>query len=228
MVDQKILIIEDDEVIMRFLNLALKTNHYQTIGAKTGLQGLDIFMNQSPDLVLLDLGLPDVDGMDVLAQIRSQSQTPVIIISARGKEHEKVFGLDAGANDYITKPFNVGELTARIRVALRKSTPVKQMVDCFQFRELLFDFEKRRVFVKDQLVHLTPIEYKLLELLIENQGKVLTHGYIQRQIWGYIDVEDYQTLRVFMASIRRKIEEDTNHPRYIMTELGVGYRFVDE
>jgi two-component system KDP operon response regulator KdpE len=224
----KVLIIEDDDIIIRLLELALKTNDYQPIRAKTGFQAIQSLRDENPDLVLLDLGLPDIDGMEVLSQIRSFSSIPIIIVSARGKEREKVAALDGGADDYLTKPFNVFELLARIRVALRRSGGTPHDTEPFELKALEVDFEKRRVKCKGNIIHLTPIEYKLLTLLIEHRGKVLTHLFIQQRVWGYESSDDYQTLRVFMASIRRKIEEDTNHPMYIMTEVGVGYRFVDE
>ena len=153
---------------------------------------------------------------------------PILVVSARGQEREKVEALDLGADDYVTKPFHINELLARVRVALRKKTPrvVKEKV--FVLDGLRVDFEKYKVYVEDREVHLTPIEFKLLVLLIEHAGKVLTHSFIIRNIWGYSSCEDSQSLRVFMANIRRKIEKDSSHPRYILTEVGVGYRFVDE
>ena len=181
-----------------------------------------MFMTDNPDLILLDLGLPDIDGSEVLSQIRTQSEVPILVVSARGQEKEKVEALDLGADDYVTKPFHINELLARVRVALRKKTPQVVKEKIFILDGLRVDFEKYKVF------HLTPIEFKLLVLLIENAGKVLTHSFIIRNIWGYSSCEDSQSLRVFMANIRRKIEKDSSHPRYILTEVGVGYRFVDE
>jgi len=225
--NKKILVIEDDEIISKFLSVALKTNNYDYIKAENGVEGISLFMTNNPDLILLDLGLPDIDGMEVLSQIRSQSDIPIIIISARGREKEKVNALDMGADDYLTKPFNIGELLARIRVAFRKALPsIKNNI--FEIRNLKMDFEKRKIFIDDEEIHLTPIEYKLLSLLVENRGKVLTHSFIQKKIWGYEAIDDFQSLRVFMASIRRKIENDTNNPQYILTEIGVGYRLIDE
>ena len=180
-----------------------------------------------PDLILLDLGLPDIDGMEVLGQIRQESEVPVIVVSARGMEQEKVGALDAGADDYITKPFNAGELLARIRVALRHRSSAPRQEPVFELDTLKMDFEKRKVSVRGEEVHLTPIEYKMLSLLVNNSGKVLTHHYIQQEVWGYDTTDDYQSLRVFMANIRRKIEEDSTKPRFILTEVGVGYRFVE-
>lgn len=228
MTDKTILIIEDDATIQNLLRLAIKSNGHKAIIAEKGLSGISLFMSHSPDLVLLDLGLPDIDGLEVLGQIRKTSDIPVIIVSARGQENEKVSALDMGADDYITKPFNVDELFARMRVALRRYKPIDIKSPIFSLDYLRVDFEKRQVFVRDTLVHFTPIEYKMLLLLIENKGKVLTHRFIQNQVWSFPTTDDYQTLRVFMANIRRKLENDTAKPRFIMTEIGVGYRFADE
>ena len=176
-------------------------------------------------LMIFEIPLPFIApsfyGLDL-------SEVPILVVSARGQEREKVEALDLGADDYVTKPFHINELLARVRVALRKKTPrvVKEKV--FVLDGLRVDFEKYKVYVEDREVHLTPIEFKLLVLLIEHAGKVLTHSFIIRNIWGYSSCEDSQSLRVFMANIRRKIEKDSSHPRYILTEVGVGYRFVDE
>jgi two-component system KDP operon response regulator KdpE len=228
MTSQKhVLIIEDDKVILKFIKLALETNGYQVSGTDQGTIGLNIFINQNPDLILLDLGLPDIDGMQVLDEIRKISKTPIIVISARGRENDKVIALDRGANDYVTKPFNIGEVLARIRVSLRNqksSIESKQFI----FKELFVDSEKHVVKISNQLVHLTPIEFKLLELLIIHQGKVLTHSFIQGKIRGYQTQDDYQSLRVFMASIRKKLNSVIKDSQFIVTEVGVGYRFIDE
>lgn len=226
--EKTILIIEDDKTIGNFLKISLKTNNYKYFIAENGLTGISLFLSNNPDLVLLDLGLPDIDGVEVLEQIRMKSDVPVIIISARGQEKEKIAALDSGADDYITKPFNIGELLARIRVAIRRYTPKSAENDIFKLHSLKVDFERRKVFHKDEEIHLTPLEYKMLELLINNSGKVLTHKFIQEKVWGYASTDDYQSVRVFMANIRRKIEDDTSKPKYIITEVGVGYRFVEE
>lgn len=223
----KILIVEDDEAIVRLMKIALKTNGYETIVANTGVDGISMFLNEKPNLVLLDMGLPDIDGFEVLKQIRIVSETPVIIVSARDHELEKVKALDEGANDYVTKPFNIGELLARIRVAFRLAKPT-EAVEVFKLDYLTVDFDKRRVTIEGNEVHLTPIEFKLLKLLIDYKGKVLTHSFINKEIWGYSTDDDYQSLRVFMATLRRKIEKDTNNPRFILTEVGIGYRMRDE
>ncbi len=225
--DKTVLIIEDDTSIQNFLRLSLKTNGYKTIESETGLGGIALFMANNPDLILLDLGLPDIDGMQVLEQIRRSSNVPVVIVSARGQEKEKVFALDLGADDYLTKPFGVQELLARIRVALRKSKPTALRKE-FSLDTLHIDIDKRKVKVGGEEIHLTPLEYKMMILFIENAGKVLTHKFIQKEVWGYETGDDYQTLRVFMANIRKKIEVNSACPRFIITEMGVGYRFADE
>lgn len=222
-----ILIIEDDKSITRFLTVSLQTNGYKTLAADTGLSGISQFLSANPSLVLLDLGLPDIDGFEVLSQIREKSDTPVIIVSARDQEFNKVTALDNGADDYVTKPFFIGELLARVRVALRKKQP-KAAEDVFELDGFRLDDKRRKVFVDECEVHLTPIEYKLLYLLVSHAGQVLTHGYIIKNIWGYEEQEDSQSLRVFMANLRRKIEKNTAAPRYLLTEMGVGYRFIDE
>lgn len=222
-----ILIVEDDKTIQNFLKVTLKTQNYNHIIAETGLSGLSLFYANRPDLVLLDLGLPDIEGIEVLKQIRQNSSIPIIVVSARSSETEKVMALDYGSDDYVTKPFNAAELLARIRAALRHCLKEKVSEPIFELDYLKVDFERRHVWVKDQEIHLTPIEYKMLVLLITNRGKVLTHHFIQENVWGYETTDDYQSLRVFMANIRRKIEIDSSSPHFIITEVGVGYRFVE-
>lgn len=222
-----ILIVEDDKTIQNFLKVTLETQNYNYIIAETGLSGLSLFYANRPDLVLLDLGLPDIEGIEVLKQIRQNSSIPIIVVSARSSETEKVMALDYGSDDYVTKPFNAAELLARIRAALRHCLKEKVSEPIFELDYLKVDFERRHVWVKDQEIHLTPIEYKMLVLLITNRGKVLTHHFIQENVWGYETTDDYQSLRVFMANIRRKIEIDSSSPHFIITEVGVGYRFVE-
>lgn len=222
-----ILIVEDDKTIQNFLKVTLKTQNYNYIIAETGLSGLSLFYANRPDLVLLDLGLPDIEGIEVLKQIRQNSSIPIIVVSARSSETEKVMALDYGSDDYVTKPFNAAELLARIRAVLRHCLKEKVSEPIFELDYLKVDFERRHVWVKDQEIHLTPIEYKMLVLLITNRGKVLTHHFIQENVWGYETTDDYQSLRVFMANIRRKIEIDSSSPHFIITEVGVGYRFVE-
>lgn len=226
----RILIIEDDKYILNFISLSLKTNGYVFDTAKTGIQGMSLFYSNNPDVILLDLGLPDIDGIDIIKSIRMISEVPILIVSARGEEKEKISALDAGADDYITKPFHMGELLARIRVVERKLKKAVQgdNTEIFQLDYLTIDYERRMVLVDHKEIHLTPIEYKLLLLLVENKGKVLTHNYILKKIWGYGETGDSKSIRVFMANLRRKIEKDKTSPRFIFTEVGVGYRFANE
>lgn len=224
-----ILVIEDDRYISHFIDLSLSKENYGVLIAETAAEGLFLFTSHHPDIVLLDLGLPDRDGEDLLRELRTFSDTPVLIVSARGQEAEKIAALDLGANDYITKPFHMGELMARIRVVERllQKSGAAGGESLFFCDWLTVDYEKRRVLVSGNEIHLTPTEYKTLLLLIANRGKVLTHNYIIRQIWGY-EGGDSKSVRVFMANLRRKLEKDTTHPRFILTEVGVGYRFADE
>lgn len=224
-----VLVVEDDKYNMSLLTLYLKDEGYRFITAASGREAVALFFANNPDIVLLDLGLPDMDGMAVIEQIRAKCNAPIIVVSAREEENEKIKALDLGADDYITKPFHQGELMARLRVAQRK---LENMIntastDSFIQDHLSVDFKKGLVFVDGEEVHLTPIEYKLLKLMIMNKGKVLTHNYILNQIWGYGELGDANSLRVFMASLRRKIERDTANPRFILTQVGIGYRFHD-
>lgn len=227
MEDRKtILIVEDDKYIIHFLSISLKEENYGLWVAKTVKEAVSLFYANRPDLVILDLGLPDGDGMEVIESIREAADTPVIVVSARQDEDEKIRALDAGADDYVTKPFYMGELQARIRAALRKRENYAQdKPTCFEQGDLSVDFEKRQVKVGEEEIHLTPIEYRILTLLIANRGKVLTHNYILKEIWGYAEGVEAGTLRVFMATLRRKIEKNPSQPQHIVTEVGVGYRF---
>ncbi|MBM6751956.1 response regulator transcription factor [Mediterraneibacter glycyrrhizinilyticus] len=221
-----ILIVEDDKYIIHFLSMSFKEEAYAFQVAGTVKEAVSLFYANRPDLVILDLGLPDGDGMEVIRTIREIADTPVIVVSARQEEEEKIRALDAGADDYVTKPFYMGELLARIRAALRKAEIYPQeKASRFEQGDLLVDYEQRRVEVEGTEVHLTPIEYKILTLLIANRGKVLTHHYILKEIWGYAEGVEAGTLRVFMATLRRKIEKNPSAPQHIITEVGVGYRF---
>lgn len=226
----RILIIEDDKYILNFLSLSLKAVGYSFETAVTGMEGMSLFYSNNPDMILLDLGLPDIDGIDIIKSIRMVSEVPILVVSARGQENEKISALDQGADDYITKPFHMGELMARIRVAQRKLKKVLQPdnAEVFQLDYLTIEYEKRIVLVDNKEIHLTPIEYKLLLLLVANKGKVLTHNYILKEIWGYGETGDSKSIRVFMANLRRKIEKGRATPRFILTEVGIGYRFADE
>ena len=226
--NETVLIIEDDKTIQKFLNISLKTKGYNIIGVETGMEGMSAFMMEKPNIILLDLGLPDADGIEILQDIRRQSDVPIIIISARDQEKEKILALDEGADDYVVKPFGPGELMARIRVALRNKNGNSQTESVFELDYLKIDFDKRKVYIKDNEIHLTPLEYKMLSLLIKYKGKVLTHKFIQQNVWGCETTDEYQGLRVFMANIRRKLKDNSSNPRFIITEMGVGYRFVDE
>lgn len=228
--NSSILIVEDDKYIMSLISMLLKDEGYKSYSAVTGKEAIGLFFANHPDITLLDLGLPDMDGIEVIRQIREKSSNPIIVVSAREEESEIIKALDGGADDYVTKPFYTGELLARIRVAQRKinSTTNPDNLEAFICDNLTVDYTKGLVFVDDNEVHLTPMEYKLLKILIANRGKVLTHNYIINQVWGYGEVGDAKSLRVFMASLRRKIERDTANPRFILTQMGIGYRFAEK
>lgn len=228
--NKKILIIEDDNKIINFMSMALKAKGYTTVASRNGNNGILYFCTENPDIILLDLGLPDMDGVEIIKQIRNVSDIPIIIVSAREQECDKIAALDAGANDYVTKPFATGELLARIRVMERliERETVHATENVYKFDYLTIDNEKHRVYIDDNEIHLTPIEFKLLLLLVANRGKVITHSQISREVWGYGETGDSKSIRVFMASLRRKIEKDSSNPRFILTEIGIGYRFADE
>ncbi len=219
-----VLVIEDESQMRRFLRVSLANAGYQVVEAETGEDGLAQAASRNPDLILLDLGLPDQDGVVVTARLREWAKAPIIVLSARGREEDKVTALDQGADDYLTKPFGVSELLARIRVALRHAATAEVGVSEFVVGELKVDFVRRQVFVKSREVHLTPLEYKLLALLVRNAGRVLTHRQLLREVWGpnYVDHTHY--LRVYMGQLRHKLEESPGRPEYLVTEPGVGYR----
>ena len=225
-----ILVIEDEAPIRRFVRISLEADGYHPIEATTGQQGLREAESLPPDAVILDLGLPDLDGLDVIRRLRSWSQVPIIVLSARGRETDKIAALDAGADDYLTKPFGAGELLARIRVALRHRRQTSDATDSavFQVGELKVDQSRHEVSVGDREVHLTPTEFRLLAVLIRNAGKVVTHRQLLKEVWGPDSVQEYQYLRVYMGQLRRKLETETTRPRYLLTEAGIGYRLVDE
>ncbi len=226
-----VLIVEDDETIGNFISAILTANGYSILKTKQGKAVGELIASHAPDIILLDLGLPDIDGMDVLKSIRAWSQTPVIVVTARGHEREKVEAFDLEADDYIVKPFGTSELLARIKTALRHNRKLMQSgankTGKVEVGELTIDESKRIVTLAGEKIHLTPIEYKIIVLLAQNIGKVLTHDYMEKEIWGpYAD--EKQTLRVNMANIRRKIEKNPGEPQYILTEMGVGYRMAEE
>ena len=220
-----ILIIEDELQIRRFLRATLASHDFQIREATTGQAGLQQAIEQPPDLVLLDLGLPDIDGLEITQRLREWSKAPIIVLSARNQERDKIAALDAGADDYLTKPFGVGELMARIRVARRHAEQASQPEEpVFTAGELRVDRARRQVFVSGAEVHLTPIEYQLLATLVRHAGKVVTQRQLLREVWGTAYQQESQYLRTYMTHLRHKLETDPAHPRYLMTEIGVGYR----
>jgi two-component system KDP operon response regulator KdpE len=225
-VPSKILIIEDEPTMRKFLRTSLAAEGYRLVETSLGREGLDLARTHNPDLVLLDLGLPDLDGMEVTKLLREWSDRPILVISARGQEDDKIRALDLGADDYLTKPFGTGELLARIRVALRRSSRSGQegTDPSVTVGDLRLDLAKRQVFVKDTEVHLTPNEYKLFTVLMKSAGKVLTHSHLLKEVWGPAYATQTQYLRVYMAQLRQKLEQDSARPRYLVTEPGVGYR----
>lgn len=226
-----VLIVEDDKPICKFIRVSLETQNYKCVDTSLGSHAISLVCSINPDIIILDLGLPDMDGIEVIEKIRDKTNAKIIIVSARDRDRDKVEALDIGADDYLTKPFSVSELLARIRVGLRnmnKSINTLDEVTNFKLKDLEIDFEKHMVYIRGEHIHLTPIEYKLLELMSKYRGRVLTHKFIIKEIWGSYCENETQSLRVFMASIRRKIEINPAQPEYIITEVGVGYRLVDE
>ena len=219
-----ILVIDDEAQIRKLLEISLEANSYKVLFAINGKDGITMAASHQPDLILLDLGLPDDDGQLVLRKLREWFINPIIILSVKSSEEEIVKALDNGANDYLTKPFRTQELLARIRTALRNKTNVSNELT-MSFGNCMIDFTSRIVKSNNEIVKLTATEYNLLALLIKNDGRVLTHQYILKEIWGQSYSEQTQYLRVFVAQLRKKIEEDANRPKFIITESGVGYRF---
>jgi two-component system KDP operon response regulator KdpE len=223
-----ILIIEDEPALQRFLRVTLEAQNFKVIEAETGEQGLRHASTSVPDLIILDLGLPDLDGVEVTKRLREWSAIPIIVISARGKEQDKVIALDAGADDYLTKPFGVSELLARVRVVLRHLAAADQRTgeSLFESGDLKVDLGRRDVRVNGEAVHLTPNEFKLLAVLIKNVGKVLTHRQLLKEVWGPGSGDETHYLRVYMNQLRQKLEADASRPKHLLTEPGVGYRLV--
>ena len=226
----QILIVEDDTAVGNLIATTLETQNYQFHRANTGAGAVLDALSYRPDVMLLDLGLPDMDGVDIIKKVRSWSNLPIIVISARSEDSDKVAALDAGADDYLTKPFSVDELLARLRVSLRRvrfdSDKVDEESSIYLNGRLKIDYAAGCAYQDNQEIHLTPIEYKLLCLLAKNTGKVLTHNFILGKIWGSPMASDTPSLRVFMATLRKKIEPDPAHPQYIQTHIGVGYRMI--
>jgi len=223
---QLILVIEDEAPIRRFLKMTLVDHGFDFVEAATGKEGLMQLASRNPDLLILDLGLPDMDGLAITRQLREWSNVPIIVLSARGQEQDKVEALDCGADDYLTKPFGIGELLARIRVALRhsESTSKDTMESQIAFGNIVVDLAKRQITLHNEEIHLTPIEYKLLTILIKHAGKVVTHNILLKEAWGAGYQDETHYLRVYMAQLRRKLEQDSAHPVYLITEPGIGYR----
>ena len=229
--DITVFIVEDDKAIRNLMTTTLETQGYQYQTANTGQTAMMGILSTKPDVIILDLGLPDLDGITIIHKIRSWSQVPIIVVSARSEDRDKIEALDAGADDFLTKPFSTDELLARLRVSIRRlkqGNLAQQGAENTQFTtgDLTVDFLAGCVYKNDQEIHLTPNEYKLLCLLAKNAGKVLTHNFILKEIWGSTLPGDTQSLRVFMATLRKKIEADTSNPKYIQTHIGVGYRLL--
>ena len=226
----RVLLIDDELPIRKFVGSALANAHYQLDEAGTAEQALQHASQSPPDLVILDLGLPDMDGQEVIRRLREWLTAPIIVLSARDQDEQKILALDNGADDYLTKPFSTGELLARMRAALRHAARSGDDAGktSFETGELKVDLAARRVFVSDTEVHLTPIEYKLLTTLIRFAGKVMTHRQLLKEVWGPQQVGETHYLRVFMANLRRKLESDPARPRYLLTEQGIGYRLASD
>jgi len=221
----RVLVIDDESQIRRLLHVCLEMNDYEVVVAATGNEGIEQAIQCQPDIVLLDLGLPDMDGAAVLKQLREWSQVPVIVLSVRNREADKIAALDSGANDYITKPFGTGELLARLRV-IRRNVQTQSRPEVLRTGDLTVDSMARIVKVRGQQVKMTVTEYALLLLLVKHAGKVLTHGHLLREIWGVADVEKTAVLRVYIGYLREKLESDPSRPRLLLTEPGVGYRLA--
>jgi two-component system KDP operon response regulator KdpE len=222
-----VLLIEDEAPIRRFLRATLARHGFRLLEASTGDEGLQEAATHQPELVVLDLGLPDLDGLEVITRLREWSLVPIIVLSARGEDRDKIAALDAGADDYVSKPFSVGELIARMRVALRHTARVAQDTSApFTVGDLRVDLVRRRVFVGEREVRLTPIEYRLLTTLIRHAGKVVTHRQLLKEVWGPPYADQAQYVRVYMGQLRRKLCADPARPRYLVTEPGVGYRLA--
>jgi len=222
---QSILVVEDELLMRRVLLVALRSQGYETVEAATGEQALAELARRPPDAMILDLGLPDMDGVEVVERLREVHELPVIVLSARGEERHQIRALDAGANDYVVKPFREGELLARIRAALRRGVPASERRE-MRLGDLLLDTLERRVFVGEREVELTPTEFKLLHVLARESGRVVTHRQLLAEVWGPSRVDEVQYLRVYMKQLRRKLESDPARPERIVTTLGIGYRLL--
>ncbi|HBI09378.1 MAG TPA: two-component system response regulator KdpE [Franconibacter pulveris] len=221
-----VLIVEDEKEIRRFLRAALESEGLRVHEAETLQRGLIEAATRKPDLVILDLGLPDGDGLDFIRDFRQWSQRPVIVLSARSEEEDKIAALDAGADDYLSKPFGIGELQARLRVALRRHGSSTADDPAYHFSDIHVDLATRRILRGEEEIHLTPIEFRLLAVLLNNHGKVLTQRQLLSQVWGPNAVEHSHYLRIYMGHLRQKLESDPARPRHLLTETGIGYRFM--
>lgn len=226
----QILVVEDDNAVAKLMATTMESQDYQYRIASTGASAIMEALSYKPEVVILDLGLPDTDGIEVIKKIRTWSNMPIIVVSARSEDTDKVAALDAGADDYLTKPFSVDELLARLRVALRRVRHDRQRLSeessVYENGGLRIDYAAGCVYLDGSEIHLTPIEFKLLVLLANNTGKVLTHNYILREVWGNPAASDMRSLRVYMATLRKKLEKNTSEPKYIQTHIGVGYRML--
>lgn len=226
----KILVVEDDNAIVSLISTTLSTQDYQFRVSRTAAQALIDAISFSPDIMLLDLGLPDSDGIEIIHKVREWSQMPIIVVSARSEDRDKVLALDAGADDYMTKPFSIDELLARLRAAMRRAkyenTESSETPGIYENGNLKIDYNAGCAYIDENEIHLTPIEYKLLCLLAKNTGKVLTHNYILKEIWGSPIASDLPSLRVYMTTLRKKVEPDSEEPHFIQTHIGIGYRML--
>ena len=226
----QILVVEDDNAVAKLMAATMESQDYQYRIASTGASAIMEALSYKPEVMILDLGLPDTDGIEVIQKIRAWSNMPIIVVSARSEDTDKVAALDAGADDYLTKPFSVDELLARLRVALRRVRHDRQRLSeeasVYENGGLRIDYAAGCVYLDGSEIHLTPIEFKLLVLLANNTGKVLTHNYILREVWGNPAASDMRSLRVYMATLRKKLEKNTSEPKYIQTHIGVGYRML--
>lgn len=225
----QILVVEDDKAIRNLITTTLETRDYKFHIAEDGEKAIMESVSYKPDVIILDLGLPDIDGIEIISKIRTWSNVPIIVVSARSDDRDKIEALDNGADDYLTKPFSVDELLARLRVSLRRvyyNNEINNNISTFLNGDLKIDYISRGVFIGETEIHLTPIEYKLICLLSKNVGKVLTHNFILKEIWKNVLPSDTPSLRVFMATLRKKIEKVPSNPRYIQTHVGIGYRMI--
>ena len=220
-----VLVIEDEAEIRKFLRVTLITHGLKPIEAEDGRTGLQLLHSHHPEIMILDLGLPDMDGLEIIRQVRSFSTLPIIVLSARGQEQDKITALEQGADDYLTKPFSVGELIARLNVGLRHARRLQDNAELYELDDLRVDLTSRLVTLHGEEIKLTPIEYKLLSILVRHAGKVITHSQLLREIWGKHSLENNNYLRIHTQHLREKLKDDALSPRFIMTEPGVGYRF---